>query len=299
MELLLTRRILPFEERRSARPLEIDSLISKLPFLPPAFELIPRLLLLLDDPNRNCEEVAEVIRIDPNLTADVLQIANSASAGGRQRTDSLANAIIRVGLRDIYRVVTQIVTSPVFTAQQDTFAAHKIDLWRHALSTAVGSQVLARETGEIDPEVAFTAGLLHDIGKVILAHAAGEEYFHLLAAAADNQTSALQAEQTSFRLTHTEAAGRLLRAWHFPPLIIEGVVHHHDPFHARQHGLIAAVVFFGNIISHRLGHGYGFPPYAVDPDPDALQLLKLEPSYLKNLEEQVLELFNREQSRFQ
>ena len=81
MDVMLTPRIVPAAERKDFRPLPLDSLIDDLSFFPPAFELIPRLLLLLDDPESNCEDLADVIRIDPGLT-NVLRISHSVSYGG-------------------------------------------------------------------------------------------------------------------------------------------------------------------------------------------------------------------------
>jgi putative nucleotidyltransferase with HDIG domain len=292
----LTRRIIPYAERPKTSRLEIDSFVSGTSFLPPAFELLPRLLLLLEDADENAEDVAEIIRIDPNLTADILHIANSAARGGRQRTDSLSDAIIRVGLREIFRAVSRIVTGPAFETQ-DVFAVHGIDLWRHSLCVAIASQVLARELTDIDPEVAYTAGLLHDIGKVVLAQAIGEDYFHMLAASADQHVSDFEAENESFHEIHSAVAGRLLRAWFFPASIIEAVVHHHNPEASKEHAQIAALIYFGNIIAYRLNQGNRFPLYAADPDPGVLALLNLELLHLEGLQEQTNELFRREQER--
>jgi putative nucleotidyltransferase with HDIG domain len=227
-------------------------------------------------------------------------VANGASRGGRQKIDSLADAIVRVGLREIFRIVTQIVTNPAFQFQ-DSFAAHGIDLWRHSLAAAVAAQALARElTPDVDPEVAYTAALLHDLGKVVLAQAAGEDYFHMVGAAGDQLIPIHKAEQESFRLTHAGVGGDLLRAWHFPPQIIESVVHHHNPFQTKDHSRLAAIVYFSDILAYRIGHGGGpFPRDAAEPDPDALSLLNLEAVHLDGFEEQVGELFRREEERLQ
>src|SRR5690348_14946818 len=98
---------------RGKRPWpDVDSLIASFSFLPPAFELLPRLLLLLDDGEANCEDFAEMIRIDPGLTANVLRMSQSALFGGAQRIGSLSEAIMRLGVREVYRLVMEIVTSP-------------------------------------------------------------------------------------------------------------------------------------------------------------------------------------------
>src|SRR5690349_9443666 len=87
---------------------DVDALIASFSFLPPAFELLPRLLLLLDDADANCEDFAEMIRIDPGLTANVLRISQSALYGGAQRIGSLPEAIMRLGVREVYRLVMEI-----------------------------------------------------------------------------------------------------------------------------------------------------------------------------------------------
>src|SRR5258706_15536746 len=81
-------------------------------FLPPAFELIPRLLVLLDDPEVNSDTLANIIHADAGLTTNVLHAANNAAFAGSCRTESLPQAIIRLGLREIYRLITTIITSP-------------------------------------------------------------------------------------------------------------------------------------------------------------------------------------------
>src|SRR5688500_4873620 len=90
MDVTLTRRITPAVQQTDFRPLQLDALIAETRFLPAAFELLPRLLLLLDDPEANCEDLAEVIRVDPGLTANLLKISNSVSFGGARRTSSLS-----------------------------------------------------------------------------------------------------------------------------------------------------------------------------------------------------------------
>src|SRR4051794_39298933 len=135
VDAVLTRRVVPAEERANFKPIDLDSLVRKTEYLPPSFELIPRLLLLLDNGDVNCEDLAEIIRMDPSLTADVLRISNGASFGGAHRTDSLSEAIIRIGLREIYRTVMKIVTSPALSSP-DAFDFQRVDLWRHSLATA-------------------------------------------------------------------------------------------------------------------------------------------------------------------
>src|SRR5438270_13305161 len=128
MDLQLTPRIVPAVKKKDFKPLPVDSFVTELRHLPAAFDLVPRLLFLLDDPDADCDAMAEIIRIDPGLTANVFRIANSGRCAGAQKAATLSEAILRLGLREVYRLVIEIVTSPTLKTP-DTFAFGRIDLW--------------------------------------------------------------------------------------------------------------------------------------------------------------------------
>src|SRR5438045_7861595 len=112
MDIELTPRITPAVKKKDFKPLPVDALIAELRHLPAAFEIVPRLLLLLEDPDADCDGMADVIRIDPGLTANVFRIANSARWGAAGKAASLSEAILRLGMREVYRLVIEIVTAP-------------------------------------------------------------------------------------------------------------------------------------------------------------------------------------------
>src|SRR5215213_7324983 len=107
MDVTLTR-IAPACEKK--RPLVLDQPVSDLPYLPPTFQLVPRLLLLISDPNADSEEMAEIIRVDPGLTTNIFRAANSASCGAARKAGSLNEALLRLGMREVYRFVAEVVT---------------------------------------------------------------------------------------------------------------------------------------------------------------------------------------------
>jgi hypothetical protein len=125
------------------------------------------------------EGLVDLIRVDAGLTADILHVANSAPYSRGSRVETLTEAVNRVGSREIYRIITNIIASPVLAnSEQRGFA--RLDLWKHSLSAAVAAQALAMHLPNVEPEVAFTAGLLHDIGKVVLAQAVGPDYVAIM-----------------------------------------------------------------------------------------------------------------------
>jgi putative nucleotidyltransferase with HDIG domain len=174
----------------------------------------------------------------------------------------------------------------------------RVDLWRHSLATAVAAQVLAEHVSSEDPEVVFSAGLLHDIGKTILVRAAREQYVDLLQKCADHNRSVVEAERDFFATDHAEVAGRLLTGWKFPERIAAAVAgHHHPQTVAHENPTVAALVYAGNIIAYRLGVANGYPPYVAAPDRDALLMIGLRAENLGDYDEEILERLQREQDR--
>lgn len=275
---------------------QVQKFITEASFLPPAFEIIPKLLLLLDDPEGNSEALADLIHIDPGLTANVLQISNSAVHAGAARTETLNQAIMRLGLREIYRMVMKIVASPLLTSTQQPGLA-RLDLWQHSLATAVAAQILATEKGD-DPEIAYTSALLHDVGKLVMAQALGKSYVEAVERSSQEKNVLFELERAEFKIDHAQAGGRLLKRWNFPPSVIGAVTHHHSPTSApKPQARLAATLYAANILAYRIGRGYGFPLYAADPDPAALRLLDLEVRQLQELQEDVRGHLDQEQAR--
>ncbi len=296
MEITLTRRIVPYHERPVERRLNLVKLVAETEYLPAGFEMIPQLLVLLGDTDLNSEQLAEFIRVDVGLTADVLHLANTISYGGVHRSDSLSDAIIRIGLREIFRTVTKVVTSPVLSAD-DGLTMRTVNLWRHSLATAVGAQVLARHFGHEDPEVVFTAGLLHDIGKVMLIKEA-DDYFHLVSVCEEQGKIVHEEERRTYVMDHAELGGRLLKKWRFPDRIVAAVAGHHTVGKvAEPIAPLAALLALGNVIAYRIGQGEGMPSYVLKPDPAALRVLNIEASNLRYYEADAAELFRQEQER--
>jgi putative nucleotidyltransferase with HDIG domain len=275
---------------------QVLKFISETSFLPPAFEIIPKLLLLLDDPEGNSEALADLIHVDPGLTANVLQISNSAVHAGAARTETLNQAIMRLGLREIYKMVMKIVASPLLTSSHEP-ALTRLDLWQHSLASAVAAQILATEKGE-DAEIAYTSALLHDIGKLVMAHALGSAYVDLVERCKKDGSVLFESERAEFKMDHAQAGGRLLKRWNFPPAVVAAVAHHHSPLAApKQEARLASTLYLANILAYRIRRGYGFPLYAAQPDPAALRVLDLDAGELSSLQADVSAHFEQEQAR--
>jgi putative nucleotidyltransferase with HDIG domain len=289
--------MLPMPAPKSFSPLHFEQHARNTDFLPPAFELIPRLLVLLDDPEVNSETLADIIHADAGLTTDVLRAANAPAFAGGARIESLPQAIVRLGLREIYRLITAIITSPN-VLNLDAFGFQRADFWQHSIACGTAARILARNVPSQDPEVAYTAGLLHDIGKLVMAQVAKADYLALIDSCKETNQPHFRAEDHAYQTDHAHIGSLLLKRWRFPEELTGAIRFHHDLPHAPENARqLAALIYAGNIIAYRLKLGSGLPDYAVHPNPAWLEPISLQPDELAEYEHEVLTTYQREQQR--
>ena len=259
---------------------ELDDYINRVEHLPPAPAVLPKLLPLLNRADTDNNQVVQLITYDPSLTARVLQLCNSAFLGGASPAADLQEAVTRLGYNEVYRIVAAVSGARALSPAQKGYGFAAGELWRHSVAAAVAAQAIAEDLEEEAASVAFTAGLLHDIGKVVLAEALEHVYAKLIQETEDNQESLLDAEKKLLGAQHAEIGGRLLTRWSFPDNLVEAVEFHHQPDAASTHGRLAAFAYLGNLIAHFMGFSYGHQAFAFRGRLEALTLVDLTPDQL-------------------
>jgi putative nucleotidyltransferase with HDIG domain len=226
----------------------IKQLINSVEILPPAPTLLSKMLMAINDIDANFDEIVNFIEVDPSLTAKLLQICNSAFFGSEEPLIDVRDAVHRIGYQSIYLLVSMIKGSETFrlppASQKDASL-----LWKHSVTTAFSSQFVAGAAGQ-DTGLAFTAGLLHDIGKVVFFKTRSEHYRVLLRKALEAETSPYELEISSYGFSHAELGAALLDQWKLPPPIIESVKFHHTPHEAGPMEKMAACLYIGNVLAH-------------------------------------------------
>ena len=211
-----------------------------------------RALALLADADCSIRDLATIVSADPALTASVLRAANSALSGTRHRFQTAQEAMVRIGLGPTRRIVTGSMIGETF-GKFDRAGIRAEELWQHLIVVA-----LLAEAGDpsIEPRgLAFTAGLLHDIGRLAMAVADPPRYAEVVASAA----SGLDPGIAEFRLfgTHHSALGyRVGQQWQLPQEVLQAVLDHHRG----RLSAVSATVFRARRISALLGYGDGIVP---------------------------------------
>ena len=259
---------------------QIRKLLDKVEVLPLSPTLLPKLLPKLSDVDTNFDEVVEIIAYDPGLTAKLLQICNSAFFGNEAEVTSVAEAVSRVGYQSVYLLVAMINGSNCFPSPSPP-GVDAVKLWRHSVTTAFNAKFIAESAGA-DGNLLFTAGLLHDLGKIIM----GQEKMPAAAGLfrQPSDAASLEREKAVFGFTHPEVGAALLERWKLPAQLAVAVRYHHEPKAAQGFERLAACVNLGNLISHAQEH-----PQILERAEfqEALALLNLSTDNLKRWSERL------------
>ncbi len=205
--------------------------------LAPAAATFSRLRMLLLDPQTELDEIVRLIRLDAALTFHVVRMSNSVLFGLRERTESLDVAVGRVGLGEVFRLVGLAATQQVCQHDLTTYRLPANRLWENAIATAAAAELLGQRAGR-DAGLAYTAGLVRTIGRVILDGAA----FGKVYPGEAEWPSVAEWEKKTFGVTSAEVTTQLLTHWRFPAELVESVRDHFEPLSDPESSNIGACV---------------------------------------------------------
>lgn len=239
--------------------------IRDLPALP---GLAARVVAVLERPDGDLAEAAALVETDQGLAAQVLRVANSAFYGLSGRIATVQQALTVLG--------TVVSRSLVYaTTVFDLRIGHR-GFWEHAVGAAVMAGAIARHLRLEKPEELSAAGLLHDLGKVVLCRQAPDAFAAVLEHAQVNRCAFRDSERALLGTDHAEIAAWLVARWHLPSRLADAVVGHHDPEGSRVAPVETAVVHVADVLVRAYGYGFGGDHLVPTPDPAAWRLVGLD-----------------------
>ena len=268
----------------------IDRYLEKVEQLPPAPVVAVELLNLFSDPDRDIDRIVELIKHDPSLTAEALKRCN---LGFMEPAADMFEAVSRLGLYEIYSIVLGLLASRTMKEVRTQYSHDANRLWRHTVVTAVICSILAKRVG-VAESAAFTAGLLHDIGRLVLISKEGVVYGDMVRKAGFCGRKLADEETSVLGFSHAALGSRLLARWGLPAGVCHAVeLHHLPPADTTEHTRLAAVVNFANCLAHQLLDDPAQTPKAAQASPQAMALVELKETDIPALEREVIRTLPR------
>ena len=217
-------------------------------------EIYYRAQELLEDPHCDCGKLGKVIETDAGLTSRLLAIANSAYFGASKRIDRVSQAITQIGFQSLQDLILSTVVLRAF----NKISTQLIDLstfWHHSLYCGLAARELAKRKGVLHRERMLVAGIVHDVGQLLLYQMQPESAQQALTQAEESDDGLYVAERAVFSYTHADVGAELLKSWKLPESLQAAVRYHHDPAAAGTDILDASLLHLANHIANQIEPG--------------------------------------------
>ena len=209
-----------------------------------------RISQLVDDPDSTSADIANVVSQDPSFTVRLLRVANSPFYGFSSKIDTVSRAVTLIGTSQIRNLALSTSVARAFAGLPNTLVSMD-NFWRHSLYCALVARILAKRSKKCEPEAVFTAGLLHDIGELVIFNRLPEQAKGALLLVLDSadELPVYEAERQVLGFDHAQVGGELARQWQLPPMLEECIACHHDIQQAQRYPRETALVHIANILS--------------------------------------------------
>lgn len=273
----------------------LESIINNLDQLPSIPDTVGRVINMVNDPNVDFKAVAQEIGKDQAITTNLLKLCNSAYFSKGKEIASLDRAIVTLGIKEVKDAIMVVATKAVLNKVIVGYDLTKGMLWEHDLAVAVLAKKIAiniREKGMAD--IAFTGGIIHDVGKTVLALFVQNAFKEILARVETGGVSFQQAEREIMGYDHQEVGDRILAKWKFPEVLKAIVRYHHEPEKAPAEVRKAvSVVHVANSICLMAGIGIGSDGLYHELSENAIKLIGLKDEDLNQLYSDIPEIINQ------
>ncbi|MDY6837235.1 MAG: HDOD domain-containing protein [Thermodesulfobacteriota bacterium] len=255
-------------------PEEVDSAIDRVRPIP---QIALKVIRMMRDDEQGLQEISRELRQDQVMSARVIRLSNSAYFGLKKRIDSVDQALVLIGGRNLLQLVLIASLHDFFTIDEKGYSLCKGGLFRHALGTAITSEMLAGSTGMALPAVGYTAGLLHDIGKAVLDQYVASAFPFFYRRTQQEGIELTEMERDLIGLSHTEVGNRLAKNWELPKNLEEAITYHHEPEKATVDVALTHLVYVADLIMSRFIVGQELERLNTDELASRLRKTGIEP----------------------
>jgi putative nucleotidyltransferase with HDIG domain len=259
-----------------------SELVNNLEALPPAPEILPRLVRIMKDPDTDANDIVSLIQTDPSIVAGVLRVSNSGLYAPPSPVTDLGDAVTMLGIKEIYRIVNLVTSGKFLEGELTSMDIQKGGLWKHSLAVALFMEIIASDCTQYEG-LPYTLGLLHDIGKLALHHRCGPSYVDVFRKVETERVALNIAEADTLGFDHAEAGAKMLENWGFPKEVYIPIRYQYDPSQAGAYRELAGALQVANWASSVIGCNDGRDSWALEMNPDVFQIeeSKLESALLE------------------
>jgi HD-like signal output (HDOD) protein len=278
---------------------QIEKVILKSVDLPTMPHVAAKTMQLLSDPKVSTKDLQKVISSDAVLAANILKISNSALYGCSREIKTLSQAVVVLGFRTLRNIVVSASTAAMYRRKAQSFSLKDKILWEHSICCSIGSLAIAKKIKYREPEEAFIAGLLHDIGIIVLDNSLGDAYVSILKEAFNSDNSLINLEINHLGFGHHQVGYIIMRHWNFAKSLQDAVGYHHHPDSVCVDPTLTQIVNLANEICYKLGHAWSRE--IIDNNIDNHPLIKifnLDKDQIKGIIAEIEKSFNEEKELF-
>lgn len=241
---------------------------------------------VMHHPDTSFQELEAIIRIDSSLTARLLRVVNSAYYGFKSKVETITHALSIVGTDQLMELV--VATSILGKFRGIPNELFNMNLfWRHSVAVGLAARTIAEIKKEEKPESYYVAGLLHDLGRLVMCLSTPDQALKIFEEHSQGDRPMTHYEEKHLECNHAQIGAALFERWNLPDFHQAVVKGHHDPFRDKEWELQASIVHFADYLAYEMGLGGSGEMHPPEINPKAKKLLKLDEKALKKVWEQM------------
>ena len=260
-----------------------ESVVQKVKDLAALPQVVHQIIHLTNNPNASVKDLERLISIDQGMSMRVLNTVNSAYYGFSRKIASIKDAVVLLGFKAVRNLAMTVSVFDLFVGKTDRQNLRRGKWWRHSIDTALCARLIASQVAGVSPDEAYTAGLLHDIGKPLLDRYGGTPYEQVEDLVAQGVPE-LAAERQVYGCDHAEVGRAVSQHWGFPEKLVDAIgCHHTESANGLSDAPLTAVVVLANYMAHLLRQPDAPDTWWFDLPAWISETLQLSPQQLQSL----------------